>query len=159
MKTNRFLILTVSIMLATLFTISCSTDSNDDSDAPYSQPSKANTYFYSTYGISDELFCDYMWDNTDENSLSDESLAAVEYTFQDIKDLWLQVKAISGTTIESKNNYAESSLRNDLMVSGGLAPSQVNAFMGELNNRKNNLIFGYSNDYKYCAIAIYFEKE
>jgi hypothetical protein len=149
------IVLAAGFGLALAFT-ACSSDIDDDQNSP---PPKTNTYFYSIYGISNQSFCDYMWDNTDENSLSDESLAAVEYTFQDVKDMWLQVKTISGTILESKNNYAESSLRNDLMVSGGLAPSQVDAFMGELNNRKNSLLFGYSKDARYCALAMYFEKE
>jgi len=128
------IVLAATFGLAMAFTFGCSSDKDDDE--PYLPPSKTNTYFYSIYGISNQSFCAYMWDNTDENSLSDSSLAAVEYTFQDVKNTWLQVKNISGTILESKNNYAESSLRNDLMVSGGLAPSQVDAFMGELNNRK-----------------------
>jgi hypothetical protein len=157
MKTHKRFLVAASFALALAFTISCSSDDGDEDT--YQPPSKANTYFYSIYGFTNVDFCNYMLDNTDENSLSDESLAGEEFTFEDVKKGWLELKTISGVTLESMNNYPESSLRNDLMISGGLAPSQVNAFMDELNKRKNSFIFGYSSDPRYCMLAMYFEKE
>jgi hypothetical protein len=127
----------------------------DDDPSP---PSRANTYFISTYGFTDESFCYNLLNNIDETSSSDESLAGKEYSFQEVKDMWLRLKTISGVTLGSMNGSDESSLRDNLMIRG-LAPSQVNAFMGELNSRKNNLLFFYSGDSRYCLTAMYFEKE
>jgi hypothetical protein len=157
MKNILFLLSLVGFVLAMTLTISCSSDTDDNGDEPYTPPPRKNTYFMGTYGITDEVFCYYLFQEPD---ISDSALAAVEYTFKDIKDIWLNIRTSEyGIITQSITNYSESALRNDLAVSGGMAPSQVNAFMNELNNRGNSMLFFYSNDYHYCAIAAYYEKE
>jgi hypothetical protein len=152
--------------LALTFTFSCSSSGGNDDD-PSPSPPKANMYFQSSLGLSNSGICDYLDEvlaSSGGSVQDDDALEARELTFDMVRKDYLDIKSLLGngvSAIENSNHIPESELRQQLSVSAGLTPTQLDAFMRGLNNRGNNSYIGFPADgYKmYCYIYVYIEKE
>jgi len=159
MKTKRFL-LTAGLVLATAFTLSCSSDDSNNDDG---------TYYAASYGINNAAECERM--NAmlvGNNSIMTESdWEGVGYSFADVKGIWDYYRVSNlGKLLSTSSGLTEDEVRNKILSYQDLqllTPQELNAYFRGLNNRGNQLTILFADEFSaspdVCFVILYVEKE
>ena len=137
-KTKGFL-LTAGIVLAMVFTLSCSSDGGDSSRA---------TYWYSMYGIEDASSTNYIIDLL--NSYE-------QLSYDDKKYVWSEIKRI-GIFIESNNGVSEQEIK-EYLIQNDVSPKEADNMLTKIKKSGNNIAAFNSADPRYYSFWFYLESE